>query len=81
VSGTDADHTVVGFDVHVIGGGVPDAVEEAAIVSAVKRVMAEREFGRSRPSALWGRVGRIEARSGLRIASRSVLPMDVNGPF
>jgi len=68
------------LEVRIIAGGATDAVEEAAIVAAVTRVMTERERRRSLPSPAWAAAGRSEASYGRTIRSRTTLPSGPGGP-
>jgi hypothetical protein len=68
--GTDAPD----LEVRIVTGGRTDAVEEAAIVSAVTRVILERDRRRARPRSTWAAAGRSEATEGQRIRSRGALP-------
>ena len=61
-------------EVRVAAGGVPTAEQEAALVIAVNRVIAQRDLAREAPEPLWGAVGRFEASVGLSIRSRATLP-------
>jgi hypothetical protein len=61
------------LEVRIISGGATDAAEEAAIVAAVTRVIADRERRRSLPGSAWAAAGRLEGTDGRTIRSRVTL--------
>jgi len=67
------------LDVRIVAGGPLDAVEESALVLAVRRVLAAREGRQQDRGTTWGRAGRIEAVHGRRVTALRQLP-DGSGP-
>ncbi len=65
------------MEFRIVTGGVPTAEQEAALAIAVSRVIARRDLDRAAPQPLWGVVGRLEARDGLAIRSRAMLPRTI----
>jgi hypothetical protein len=64
------------LELRVVAGGVPSELQRQAIVAAVSQVLASRTQRRTVREPVWGAVGRLEARDGLRISSRAMLPRD-----
>jgi hypothetical protein len=68
-----AERGTPALDVRVVAGGPLDAVEESALVLAVRQVMTAREGRRVHGGSTWGRAGRLEALYGRRITAPSGL--------
>jgi hypothetical protein len=77
-TGCTVDDVTSGLTIRIAAGGEPSPAEEAALTIAVRQVLAERARRRAAPTPLWGIVGRLEARDGLAIRSRSALPRDTS---
>ena len=60
--------------IDIIGGGMPDATEHAAIVEAVTRTLAARSDRPVPPRSAWAHAGRHEAAGMTTVRSRSALP-------
>jgi hypothetical protein len=70
-SGTGSDAAA---DVRIVRGGRTTPAEQVAIVTAVTRIVREREVERAtRPSA-WALAGRLEASGATTVRARSGLP-------
>jgi len=67
------------LDIRIVAGGPLEAVEESALVLAVRRVLAAREGRQQSRGTTWGRAGRLEAVHGRRVTARGQLP-DGSGP-
>ena len=60
--------------IEIVGGGMPDATEHAAIVEAVARTLADRSDHPGPPRSAWAHAGRLEAVGVATVRSRSALP-------
>jgi hypothetical protein len=69
-----------GLQVRITAGGTPDATEQAAIVTAVSRVVKDRDAERARPASAWSLAGRLEASGATTVRWRGALPRG-SGPL
>ena len=71
--GTD-DPGTDGLSLHVVGGGTPTDAEQAAIVEAVRTVLARRRTTDRRVGgSVWAHAGRLEAHGRRRVDERVLL--------
>ena len=64
-----------GLDVRIVAGGRTDAIEQAAIVMAVSRLVKARETERAKPDSAWALAGRLEASGATTVRWRGALPL------
>ena len=73
MSGT-GDAGAEGLSLHVVGGGTPTDAEQAAIVEAVRTVLARRRTTDRRVGgSVWAHAGRLEAHGRRRVDERVLL--------
>ncbi len=72
---SDADARRAELDVRITGGGDLNAIEQAAIVTAVSRLVLDRTAERVAPSSAWALAGRLEASGATTIRWRGALPL------
>jgi hypothetical protein len=61
------------LDIRIVAGGTVDAVEESAIVLAVRQVLRARDGRLRHGGSAWARAGRLEALQGRRVGSAQQL--------
>lgn len=63
-----------GLSLRVVGGGTPTDAEQAAIVEAVRAVLARRQTTSRRDGgSVWAHAGRLEAHGRRRVDERVLL--------
>ena len=72
---SDPDARRAELDVWIAAGGELTAIEQAAIVTAVSRLVLDRNAEREAPSSAWALAGRLEASGATTIRWRGALPL------
>jgi len=71
----DADGPHVELDVRITAGGALGAIEQAAIVTAVSRLVRDRMVERAKRPSVWALAGRLEASGATTVRWRGALPL------